>query len=301
MTPSSPEHRRSGLPRLLDAWSALQREQQAVAIAALVLIATMLLPWYAKSTTTATASGPVTKATSKEAITVFSFVEAAIFLVGIAVIVLMLARGERRAFHLPGGDGFIVSLAGAWATFLVFYRFIDQPNASSSNRIVVDYDLHWGIFFGLLAALGLLAAGLRLRGAHLTEPVLRGGVRPGDGRAPVPARGAAPAGAVATAGATAPADRAVRRAQREERRAATARGEDPWAAPPPAPPGAPGDETPDAGRAAPRRPAAPDRPRPQRDAAPTVVDRREPAEPTARRPTADDPDPGQLSFEDQPG
>ena len=57
-------------------------------------------------------------------------------------------------------------------TFLVFFRFVDKPSVASGGRILVDYSLSWGIFFGLLAALGLLASGLRLRAAHLAEPGL---------------------------------------------------------------------------------------------------------------------------------
>lgn len=252
--------------RLTSAIRGLAREQRTVALAAALLLGSMLLPWYTKTVTTATAVGPASSSESKLAITVFSFVEAAIFLVAIGVLTLVLARGEKRAFHLPGGDGFIVALAGAWATFLVFFRFVDQPEAESSSRIVSEYDLSWGIFFGLLCALGLTAAGLRLRAGQVAEPV------GADGEDP--------------SGATTPRldgrTRAARRAEREALRARRDAGEDPWAVPPPAFEG-PADIA----------PFDPGRPRPGRDAAPTVVDPR----PPAPRPKAPPPD-DQLSFEE---
>jgi hypothetical protein len=205
------------------AWGALAREQRLVVIAAGALLATMLLPWYSLEAF-ASVGGKLEKtASAKLAITVFSFVEAAIFLVAVGVTALVLARGDKRAFHLPGGDGTIVTGAGAWATFLIFYRFVDKPGAEGGAPVRLEYGLSWGIFFGLLAALALVAAGLRLRAAQIVEPALPGDVAP-DGGAPVragasrvdpPAR-AAPAGA---ASRTAHADDLTREQRRRERAA----------------------------------------------------------------------------------
>lgn len=186
--------------RLRAAWAGLGREQRLVLLAALALLATLFLPWYVRTTTTATAAGsPVIVRDPKAAITVFSWVEAALFLVAVAVVALVLARGEKRAFHLPGGDGLVVAVAGGWATFLVFFRFVDKPSVSSGGRVLVDYGLSWGIFFGLLATLALLVSGLMLRAAHVREPVIPGDPPPradppADRRpAPRPARPPRPA------------------------------------------------------------------------------------------------------------
>jgi hypothetical protein len=191
--------------RLRDAWNGLGREQRGVLVAAGVLLATMLLPWYSKSVDAVVRGQITSQSSSKLAITVFSWVEAAIFLVAVGVATLVLARGERRAFHLPGGDGLVVSLAGAWATFLIFFRFVDKPSGGGAGTFRVEYGLSWGIFFGLLAALALLASGLRLRAAHVREPALPGDVAPSDG----------PAGVAD--------DAAERRREREARRAARPR------------------------------------------------------------------------------
>jgi hypothetical protein len=186
MAPRRPE--RTGVRRLIAAWGNLVAEQRAVLLAALALLATMLLPWYSRTVSAVVSNKLVQSGESKLAITVFSFVEAAIFLVALGVSLLVLARGDRRPFHLPGGDGTIVSIAGAWATFLIFYRFLDKPGGGGGNQVQVEYGLSWGIFFGLLAALALLVSGLRLRAAQPAEPARAGTVAPSDGPvgAPVP-------------------------------------------------------------------------------------------------------------------
>ena len=228
MAPPPPE--RSGLARLVAAWGNLAREQRLVVAAAAVLLATMLLPWYSRSVDAVVDGKLETTTSSKLAITVFSFVEAAIFLVAVGVTALVVARGDKRAFHLPGGDGTIVTAAGAWATFLIFYRFVDKPGGGGGGQLRVEYGLSWGIFFGLLAALALLAAGLRLRAAQVAEPALPGDIAPDGGPAvtavqrPRAPRAAAPSPPARSDDPT----RARRRQEREEsRRTARATAETP--------------------------------------------------------------------------
>ncbi|HEX6390035.1 MAG TPA: hypothetical protein VFZ89_11320 [Solirubrobacteraceae bacterium] len=170
--------------RLGTAWRNLQATQRRVVLAALVLLLSMFLPWYSRNTSAASDKGLQTDHDPTSAISVFTFVEAAIFLVAIGVTLLMFARGERRAFHLPGGDGTIITAAGGWAAFLVFYRFVDQPSGGTSQSIAYDYGLHWGIFFGMLASLFLAYAGNALRSAHVVEPPLPGDVRASTGPPP---------------------------------------------------------------------------------------------------------------------
>src|SRR5215210_3265792 len=107
------------------AWRALHPDQRLAAIAALLLLASMLLPWY-QETGTAAGGQPINY--SLNAFEAYSFVEAAIFLVAIGVLVLVFARAERKAFHLPGGDGTVIFAAGLWVMFLVFYRQLDKPD-----------------------------------------------------------------------------------------------------------------------------------------------------------------------------
>ena len=57
----------------------------------------------------------------------FSFVELAIVLVGVAVLVLIRARSQGRRFHLPFGDGSVIAAAGLWCAFLIVVRVLDRP------------------------------------------------------------------------------------------------------------------------------------------------------------------------------
>ena len=57
----------------------------------------------------------------------FSFVEAALVLIGLSVLALVGARGEGRRFHLPFGDGTVILVAGVWAGLLIVVRLFDRP------------------------------------------------------------------------------------------------------------------------------------------------------------------------------
>jgi hypothetical protein len=57
----------------------------------------------------------------------FSFVEAAIVLVGLGVLYLLKKRADGEPFHLPFGDGTIVAAAGFWAGLLIVVRLFDRP------------------------------------------------------------------------------------------------------------------------------------------------------------------------------
>jgi hypothetical protein len=173
------------LARIGRNWRALSREQRLAAIAALLLLLSMLLPWYRKSETIINKQGtPKNLVNSLNAFTVYSFVEAAIFVVVIGVLVLLWARAERKAFHLPGGDGTVIMGAGLWVMLLIFYRQFDRPDLSG---VSVDVSVNWGIFIAFLLG-GLLAyAGYRIRAAHVPEPVVDDAPPPEAETVPAPA------------------------------------------------------------------------------------------------------------------
>jgi len=150
--------------RLSQAWRELDGDQRLAAFAALALLVTMFLPWYQA---TIVERGRSTNPTFS-AFGVFSFVEAAIFLVVLGVGLLLFARGERRAFHLPGGDGTVIFAAGLWSALLLLWRVFDRPDI---ERAVSD-GIEWGFFFAFLAAGGLAAAGWKIRAAGRPEPPL---------------------------------------------------------------------------------------------------------------------------------
>jgi hypothetical protein len=147
--------------RLRVAWAALDRDQRLAAFAAIGLIVSMFLPWYSTSD----------DGQSYSAFGVWSFVEASILLVAIGVLALLFARGERRAFHLPGGDGVVLMAAGGWCMFLDFYRQLDKPNIDPSHGTV---GVSWGIFIAFLFGAMLAYAGWRIARRHAAEPVVDG-------------------------------------------------------------------------------------------------------------------------------
>jgi hypothetical protein len=149
------------LARVQQAVRALDPEQRLAGLAAAGLLVTMFLPWYR-----ATFLRPLEK-TSFSAFGVFSFVEGAILLVALGIFVLLFARGERRGFHLPGGDGTVIMGAGAWAVLLLVWRLFDKPDVDDPGATV---GIQWGMFAALLAAGLLVAAGARVRAAHRPEP-----------------------------------------------------------------------------------------------------------------------------------
>jgi hypothetical protein len=158
-----------GLGRLRAAWRTLAREQRLCGAAALLLVVTMFLPWYSTSRgVPIPGQGARLVEDNQSAIAAFSWVEAAVLLVALGVLGLLFARGERRAFHLPGGDGTVITGAGAWASLLIVWRFFDKPELGQG----VSVGLQWGIFVALAAAVALAIAGNRLRAAGQPEPPL---------------------------------------------------------------------------------------------------------------------------------
>lgn len=153
------------LTRIGRAWRAAPAERRLAATAAVLLFATMFLPWYQQNVVV---SGDLASA-NLTAFQVFSFVEAAVLLVAIAVLVLLFARAEGRAFHLPGGDGAVVTLAGGWAALLLVWRLFDKPELQGDG--VGNMGVQWGIFFALGAAALLATAGVRMRATDRRPPL----------------------------------------------------------------------------------------------------------------------------------
>jgi hypothetical protein len=160
--------------RVRRAFGVLAPEQRLAGACAIGLFVTMFLPWYTRDTTAVVSGKLQTVGSTLMAFKAFSFVEAAILLVAVGVLVLLFARGERKAFHLPGGDGLVIFAAGAWVALLVFYRLIDNKTGSTTAFQKVDYGVSWGIFVTLLCGLALAYAGQRLRQAHVAEPPMPG-------------------------------------------------------------------------------------------------------------------------------
>jgi hypothetical protein len=173
------------LTRLARAWRKLAPEQRLAAFASVLLFVTMFLPWYQLNAVVNDRTGGRLLGNNMTAFGVFSFVEAAVLLVAIAVLVLLFARAEDRAFHLPGGDGTVVMVAGGWVVLLLVWRLFDKPSVSGSG--VGNVGIQWGIFFAIAAAGLLTLAGTRMRAAHRPEPAGLPGEDDNGGPAPVDA------------------------------------------------------------------------------------------------------------------
>jgi hypothetical protein len=199
--------------RVRRAFGALAREQRLAGACAIGLFMTMFLPWYTRDTTAVVSGKLQVVGSTLMAWKAFSFVEAAILLVAVGVLALLFARGERKAFHLPGGDGLVITAAGVWVALLVFYRLIDNKTGSTSEFQKVDYGVSWGIFVTLLCGIALAYAGQRVRQAHVAEPPL-----PGAGPPAPPPRPSPDAPTVVDRRA----QREAERAERERRRRAEA-------------------------------------------------------------------------------
>jgi hypothetical protein len=152
-------------------WRALTSEQRLAAVAAILLLLSMLLPWYQETGYAKNGAGDLVRIDdSRNAFGVYSFLEAAIFVVAIGVLVLLWARAEHKSFHLPGGDGTVIMGAGLWVMFLIFFRQLDKPNGRNEGPVQTSIGVEWGIFIAFLLGALLAYAGYRIRAAHVPEP-----------------------------------------------------------------------------------------------------------------------------------
>jgi hypothetical protein len=168
--------------RFLRAWRVLPHERQLAALASIGLFVSLFLPWYQQ---TVIASGKTNLQSTSVSLTgwgAFSFVEAAVLLVGVGVLVLLVQRAEGNAFHLPGGDGNVIAAAGFWTCALVVWRVFDKQGTSSHSQFATTSGIEWGIFAALAIAAFLAYSGTRIRAAHQPEPPL-----PGDENGPASA------------------------------------------------------------------------------------------------------------------
>jgi hypothetical protein len=172
-----------GLARLRHAWRSLAGDRRACAVLACLLFLTLFLPWYSTTATTGRiVKGKFVAATadaSQSGFGAFTFVEAAVVLVVIAVLGLLFARAESegREFHLPLRDGTLILLGGGWAAVLIVWRLFDKPSLGQG----ITVGLEWGIFVALGVAVALAWSGGRVRVGEGHAP--RRARPPGDGDA----------------------------------------------------------------------------------------------------------------------
>jgi hypothetical protein len=165
----------SGAGRVLRAWRNLSQERRMAAGSAIGLFVTLFLPWYQETVIPTGTSRPNSlPSASLTGWAAFSFVEAAVLLVAAGVLTLLFVRSEGRAFHVPGGDGGVITAAGFWTCVLIIWRIFDKQGTSNHNQFVTTSGIEWGIFVALLVAAVMAYAGNRIRTAHQPEPPLPG-------------------------------------------------------------------------------------------------------------------------------
>jgi hypothetical protein len=164
----------SGFVRAIRAFRTLEPERRMAAIASVLLFFTLFLPWYQRTFFIVIHGKPTPASDTSTGWGAFSFVEAAVLLVAVGVLTLLFQRAEGRAFHLPGGDGWIITVAGGWTSCLVIWRIFDKQGATSQGQYVNSSGIEWGIFVALAVAAFLTYSGARVRAAHDPEPPLPG-------------------------------------------------------------------------------------------------------------------------------
>ncbi len=215
---ATPPARASASPakRLRTVWGALPPERRLAAFSALGLLVTLFLPWYQETVIARGVSANLSSVSaSLTGWGAFSFVEAAVLLVAAGVLVLLFVRAEGAAFHVPGGDGGVVTAAGAWAGLLIVWRMFDKEGTTAHGLYETTSGIEWGIFIALGVAAVMTYAGTRIKLAHEPEPPLPGepsAPRQRDRRPPArPAGTPGPAPVLATPGGGDPDSRPRRR------------------------------------------------------------------------------------------
>ena len=146
------------MTRLTGAWHAMDRDRRLATLGSIALFVSMFLPWYQQNGVGKTGI----ESRNLDAFQVFSFVEAAVLLVAVALIYMLFARADGREFNMPGGDGTVVFAAGIWTGALLIFRLFDKPGISS-HGVAGNIGVQWGIFFALAAAGTIAYSGSRMR------------------------------------------------------------------------------------------------------------------------------------------
>ena len=163
--------------------STLGTGAKIAAVAAIALLIVMFLPWFGIDEESATSqgeefqsgastqelqdaasevqdkfSGIDSNATSVSfsAWETFGLIDIVLLLVFLLVIALVAARASATRIDLPVSAGALTAALGLLAAVLILFRIIDPPSVS-----FLDFGREWGVFVGLVAALGIAYGGWR--------------------------------------------------------------------------------------------------------------------------------------------
>jgi hypothetical protein len=166
--------KRAASTRVIGVWRDLPYERRLAVMAAFALFLTLFLPWYQETVIAGGVKSLQSVSESLSGWAAFSFVEAAVLLVAAAVLLMLFVRAEGAAFHVPGGDGGVITAAGVWTCALIVWRIFDKEGTTGHGQFATTSGIEWGIFVALGVAAFLTYAGTRIRLAHEPEPPLPG-------------------------------------------------------------------------------------------------------------------------------
>jgi hypothetical protein len=133
----------------------LRLGDQIAAGAAVLLFIVLFLNWYGVAVPDAVAAFAKAQgiSTSVSAWTAFDILDIVLLLIILAVLAFVVIAASNTSPALPVAGNVFITLLGALATILIFYRILNQPGP---NDVV---DVKYGAWLGLLLALGITAGG----------------------------------------------------------------------------------------------------------------------------------------------
>jgi hypothetical protein len=136
--------------RLAGAFRSLPPGARLAVVGALVVIGSLVLPWYGIDFTRL----------STTAIGSFGFAHLALLVTVGAAVFLCAGVAAGRELPRPLREGELLIAAGVWAALLVGYLMLDRPDELGGSTRV---GLRFGIFVALAGSLLIAAGGVRLR------------------------------------------------------------------------------------------------------------------------------------------
>jgi hypothetical protein len=135
--------------------SKLSVGDQVAAVSGIVLLIALFLPWYGVDVSV----GGFSASESANAWEALDFVDILLFLIAIVAVGVPVAKaaGSLPA-EVPGP--LVVLVAGGLGVLLVLYRLIDLPTPDVGGA-GIDFSRKFGIFLGLVAAVGVAYGGWR--------------------------------------------------------------------------------------------------------------------------------------------
>ena len=123
--------------------------QRLAAIGALVVLGSLVLPWYRIK---------VIAHLSQTGLDAFGWGQAALVLTAVSALVLIARCGRGYTPPRPLAEGPLLMIAGVWCAIVVGYLIVDRPDNFDPLKLTLGY----GIFVALGGAAAMILGGLRL-------------------------------------------------------------------------------------------------------------------------------------------